>query len=285
MISTANRFTSPHPRRGAILVGVLWIAVLLSGLAVVLSVHIQSVTQSVRMTEDKAIASTLADAGLAMAAARVRAAPAEGPRRIGYEANAEVSLASGIAGASLRNEALRVDLNRAPPDLVEGVLIAAGANRAQAGTLTQALVEMREAADRSPIGPLQSIDELALLPDMPAAVAIRAARYATVSSGLEGVRLDGIDDALLRAIPNLPRAIRNAIVAHRAGRISQAQLDAILAESELHTTTRSQVWRAELNVVLPGGYTQANEALILIAGSDTVPYRVLDWRNATEEVD
>ncbi|MBX9466025.1 MAG: hypothetical protein KL840_24150 [Aquamicrobium sp.] len=285
MSSTANQFTSPHPRRGAILVGVLWITVLLSGLAVVLSVHMQSVTQSVRMTEDKAIASTLADAGLAMAAARVRAAPVEGPRRIGYEANADVSLASGTAGASLRNEALRVDLNRAAPDLVEGVLIAAGATRALAGTLTKTLVEMREAADRSPIGPLQSMDELAFLPDMPAAVAIRAARYATVSSGLEGVRLDGIDDALLSVIPNLPRTIRNAISAHRAGRISQAQLDAILAESELHTTTRSQVWQAKLNVTLSNGYTEAREALILIAGNDTVPYRVLDWRGATEEVD
>jgi general secretion pathway protein K len=285
MIFMSNQVKEHHPRRGAILVGVLWIAVLLSGLSVVLSVHMQSVTQSVRMTEDKAIASTLADAGLAIAAARVRAAPAEGPRRIGYETSADVSLASGIAGAVLRNEALRVDLNRAPADLVEGVLIAAGAPRAQADTLTQALIKMREASDRSPIGPLQSIDELALLPDMPAAVAIRAARYATVSSGLEGVRLDGIDDALLRAIPDLPRAIRNAIVAHRAGRISQAQLDAILAESELHTTTRSEVWRAELNVSLPGGYTESREALILIMGNDTVPYRVLDWRSATEEVD
>lgn len=285
MAFVLNRIAGTRPRRGAILVGVLWITLLLSGLAIVLRIHMSTVAQSVRMTEDKAAASTLADAGLAVAAARIRGAPAERQRRISYEASAEVSLASGTAGASLRNEALRVDLNRAPLQLIEGVLIAAGATRTQADKLAQTLVDMREASDASPLGPLQSIDELAFLSGMPAAVAIDATRYATVSSGLEGVRLDGIDDALLRAIPDLPRAIVNAIAAHRAGRISQAQLDATLAESELHTAARSSVWRATLNVSLATGYAETREALILIADGDTVPYHVLDWRRSTDEVD
>jgi general secretion pathway protein K len=285
MAPVLNRIESTRPRRGAILVGVLWITLLLSGLAVVLRIHMSTVAQSVRMTEDKAAASTLADAGLAVAAAHIREAAAETGRRIGYEASAEVLLASGTAATTLRNEALRVDLNRAPLQLIEGALIAAGATRTQADKLAQALVDMREATDASPLGPLQSIDELAFLPGMPAPLAIGATRFATVSSGLEGVRLDGIDDVLLRAIPDLPRAVANAIAAHRAGKISQAQLDAVLADSELHTTARSNVWRATLDVSLANGYAETREALILVADGDTVSHRVLDWRRPPDEVD
>lgn len=285
MPRSTRSFLQNRSRRGAILVGVLWVTMLLSALAVVLRVHMSSVAQSVHMMEGKAVASVLADAGLAVAAARIRGAPAQGPAAIGDTVQERIELPAGNIDAFVRNEALRVDINKAEPALVEGVLIAAGATPMLAGRLARILTDMREAPGVSPLGPLQSIDELAFIPDMPAAVALRAGRFATVSSGLSGARLDAVDEALLRAIPGLPRQLRDAIAGWRAGRVTRQQLDQLLAESELHTAERSAVWRATLTVTLASGHMEAQEVLMLVAEGDDVAYRVLDWRRPTDEVD
>lgn len=284
MPQSAGFVSGRRSRRGAILVGVLWVTILLSALAVALRVHMSSIALSVRITEDKAAASALADAGLAVAAARIHGAPIEGPQRLGYTLDESVELPAGRVDVSLRNEVLRVDLNRAEPPLIEGALIAAGAAPNQADRLAQNLVEMREKADGSPFGALQTIDELVTVPDMVPALALRAARFATVSSGLETLPLDAVDDELLRAIPGLPRSLLQAIAGWRAGRVPRAQLDQLLAESGLHTSERSLVWRASVSVSLTSGHSEAYEVLMLVREGDEAAYRVLDWRRPSDEV-
>ena len=67
-----------HPRRGVILVAVLWLLIFLGFLAVVLRMHMSGVIASVRATEENEAVRVLADAGLEMAAALVRAGPEDG---------------------------------------------------------------------------------------------------------------------------------------------------------------------------------------------------------------
>jgi general secretion pathway protein K len=69
----AMGMNSATSRRGAILVSVLWIMIFLGFLAVILRVQMTGVVASVRVTEDKALARILAEAGLSQAAAEIRA--------------------------------------------------------------------------------------------------------------------------------------------------------------------------------------------------------------------
>lgn len=284
-------------RRGSILIGVLWILVFLGFLAVVLRVHVGSVVTSVRVTEDKAAARIIAEAGLARAAGLVLAGPFTEGKAVGDELQSSVETGSGRVTVSLTNEAYRIDLNTAERPLIVGALRAAGASPSLADELAGRIVERRGQAPKtdpqSPGGapqpgnqetppvsanPLQTVDEAALIEGMPAEVALRLAPIATVSSGLKGVRLLGLSEETLREIPQLPAAMLGAVRQYRAGRISREQLDAQLAGSELNTSEQARSWRAELRVDLPNGHSEAHEALIMISPEDNVPYRILDWR-------
>ena len=291
-------------RRGAILVSVLWILVFLGFLAVVLRLHMSAVVASVRVTEDKAAARIVAESGLARAVALVRAGPDAGVGPLADQIQDSVETATGTVSVILTNEAWRVDFNTAERPLIVGALRAAGATPDAADTLASRIVERRgkPAAPEIPgkakdqpapdpgqqtIGaePIQMIAELALLPGMPESVAMEIGRYATVSSGLAAVRLEVQDERLLNAIPQLPAAVVAAILGYRAGRLSYEQLGEILQGVEFNTAAQALTWRARLQVDLPSGYGEAHEALVLVAPGDDAPYRILDWRRVTNEVE
>ena len=115
--------------------------------------------------------------------------------------------------------------------------------------------------------------EIALLPGIPAEVAIGMEELATVSSGLEGIRIEDADRALLEAIPNFPASALAAIDAYRAGRIDRTQLVAELGLLEYHADGNAPSWRARLDVELSTGHRESYEALVAIAPDDTRPYR------------
>lgn len=279
------RIAAGRPRRGAILVSVLWIAILLAGLAVTLRVHMSSVAASVRMMEEKSATRAIVDTGLALAAAQVRAALVSSDQPPDSFSRQSVDLPSGTVGVTLTNEALRVDLNKAPRELVQGALAAAGAPPALAASLAERVMDLRAELPPDAPGPFQSVDELAAIEGMPAGVAIALVRDATVSSGLPGIRLDAASDELLRSIPSLPPATVNAILGWRTGRVPRETVDSEIASTPLHTTAQSLVWRAIIEIALQSGHTEAQSALLFIGEGDDAPYRVLDWRKVTDETD
>ena len=288
--------TARRRSRGAILVGVLWVLVFLGFLAVVLRLHVGAVVLSVRVTEDKAAARIIAEAGLAQAAALVRAGPPEGIGPLPDEIQAEAETLSGRVSVTLTNEARRVDLNTAEKPLIVAVLRVAGAPEATAETVADRIIERRgkPAAGENPppqpepapsADPIQLIAELALVPGVSPEVAIAAERYATVSSGLVGIRLDAADGRLLRAIPGLPPSVASAIARYRAGRLDRRDLDVALGAVTYHTTEQAITWRAQLQVDLPSGHGENHEALITISPEDSAPYRIIDWRRIANELE
>src|SRR5690606_33007826 len=118
--------------RGMILVSVLWILIFLAFLAIVLRLHMSGVVASVRATEDKAAIRVLADGGLAMAAALVRAGPVGGLGTLPDIVQGRLDLEGGSVGVMAVNEAWRIDLNTGAPPLIIGALRAAGASDALA---------------------------------------------------------------------------------------------------------------------------------------------------------
>lgn len=290
-MSVASAGGSRRRGRGAILVGVLWIMVFLAALAVVLRLQMSSVLASVRVTEDKAAARIIAEAGLARGAALVLSAPQRGPGSLDDRMQGSVETGSGTITVDMLNEALRIDLNTAEQPLLVGMFRAAGAAPDLAGQLADRLVARRGKSGNGEEGatppgqsagdgqPLQSVDEATYLEGMPQSVALGIAAYATVSSGLKGARLEMMDEKLLAAIPGFPPTALTAIRRYRKGDIGRDAMDAALAGVEYNTSDRAEGWRAQIRVDLENGHTEAHEALIMISPEDDAPYRVLDWRS------
>jgi len=280
-------------RRGMILVSVLWLLVFLGGLAIVLRLHMSGVVASVRATEDKAAVRILAEAGIAYGAALVRAGPPGGLGQLADQLTDSVTTATGTVSITISNEALRVDINTAPEPLLIGVLRASGAADNLAETLAERIVERRGRQVGSeggePPGQSQrvaarfrSTAEIAGMKEMPEEIAIALERYMTVSSGLEGVRLVGLDDKLLAKIPGLPRSVATAVGDYRSGRITYRQFETLLTGVEYNTNEKALSWRARLQVDLASGYSETLEALVIISPDDDAPYRIIDWRRLNE---
>lgn len=311
---------SATSRRGAILVSVLWIVIFLGFLAVILRVQMTGVVASVRVTEDKALARILAEAGLSLAAAEIRAGPPVGVDRLSDHISSTITLPAGVASVSATNEALRIDLNTAERPLIVGALRAAGAAPATADDLATKIIGHRggpnplngqpagsgpqEAGNDTGPNPLngqpagsglqqagndtklfQTVSELAAFPGITPAMAIAIEPYVTVSSGLAGVRLEALDDRLLGNIPGLPSSVRKAIKDFRAGRLSREQLDQSLAGVTFNTLQQAPSWRVDLRTTLQSGYSESFEALMLVSNADEAPYRVLEWRRAAIDLE
>jgi len=287
-LSRDGRARTSH-RRGAILVGVLWVLIFLGFLAVVLRVHVGSVVASVRVTEDKAAARIIAEAGLAKAAALVLAGPQAGETELDDTISGSTETATGSVSVQMTNEAWRIDFNTGERPLIVGALRAAGAAPPLADRLTDQIVSRRPRTEGDPttVGTagFQTVSEIALIEGMPVEVAMRLTRYATVSSGLKGVRLEALDEDLLRDIPDLSRDVVAAILRYRSGDISRQQLDQVLAPVTLNVVEKTLAWRVRLDVDLPAGHKEAHEALIMISPDDNAPYRILDWRRVVDEVE
>ncbi|TPN04795.1 general secretion pathway protein GspK [Mesorhizobium sp. B2-1-3] len=290
---------SATTRRGAILVSVLWIMIFLGFLAVILRVQMTGVVASVRVTEDKASARILAEAGLSQAAAEIRAGPPDSVGKLSDQISSTITLPAGVASISARNEALRIDLNTAERPLIVGALRAAGAAPGTAEDLATKIIDHRARPtppNGQPAGSapqqagndtklFQTVSELAAFPGITPDMAIAIEPYVTVSSGLAGVRLEALDDGLLGDIPGLPPSVRKAIKDFHAGRLSREQLDQSLAGVTFNTLKPAPSWRVDLRTTLRSGYSESFEALILVSNADEAPYRVLDWRRAAIELE
>lgn len=269
--------------------------IFLGFLAVILRVQMSGVVTGVRVTEDKARARILAEAGLSLAVAEIRIGPPDGEDTLDDHLSSTITLPAGVASVFATNEALRIDLNTAEQPLIVGALRAAGAAPAIAENLAKRIVDHRSGVPSGqPTGPtapqpannkklFQTVSELASFPGITPEIAIAIERYLTVSSGLTGVRLEALDNQLLAVIPGLPPSARKAISDFNVGRLSREELDRALAAVNFNTAASAQSWRVVIRTNLQSGYSESFEALILVSTTDQAPYRVLEWRRASDE--
>lgn len=283
--------TQRGSRQGTILVAVLWILIFLGFLAVVLRMHMSGVVASVRAAEEKEAVRVLADAGLEMAAALVRAGPQDGVGVLPDIIAGSVQTATGSVAITATNEALRIDINTGARPLIEGGLIAAGASDGAARRIAEDIVTRRGTTTTSPPQEepqtpqqaskekmLQSVSQLATAASLTNDVALEAERYFTVSSGLEGARLDQLDDRVLASIPDIPANVVKAIRDYRQGKITRDQMRSAASQVPYYTEDQAISWRVGLSASLPSGYSESYEAVVIISPEANAPYLVVDWR-------
>jgi general secretion pathway protein K len=279
-------------QRGIVLVTVLWSIALLSALAMAASVSFRGFAAVTAIGRDRVQGEALLTAGLEVAAAIV--SNAEDNPLNGVETT--MTLSTGIVGARVSDEGGRIDIGKAPVEVLAALLRAAGAPDQQADGVAAAIVQWRNHAASGPGAPgadsangansagnadhpFADISELTKVPGV-APRWIAAIRGLATVYGSETVNPLTAPAAVIAALPGVDRNTLAAFLAVR----SQAPKDADRISAALGpaqrflATKRQQVASVELQARLNDGYSTAAHAVVVVLPQDSQPYRVLVWK-------
>jgi general secretion pathway protein K len=217
------------------------------------------------------------------------------------ERNYVLSLADGTATVAVEDEAGKIDLNTAEPELLEGLFRAAGLSDAAAEGLRDAVADwideddLRRAAGAedaeyiaagSPYRPGQrrfaAVAELQQVLGVTAAVYDRVAPALTVFSQQAGIDLRVAPALALAAIPGLGAAdiaaIEEARESDGASVPRLAELGRFAARSPENTFTIRSAGRTA------SGAVYVREAVVRLTGNPIWPYAIKSWRQGDAAV-
>jgi general secretion pathway protein K len=290
----------PNPRRGTILVPVLWAIALLSALAMAAAVSFRGFAGVAAVGRDRVQGDALLTAGLEMAAGAVSSL---GDQPL-TEREVAVDLSTGTARARFSDEGGRIDVGKAPAAVLASLLRVAGAPEQQAEGVAQEIVRWRRNAGRSaaksaatfaatsadsrndPAGtpetghPFADVREVAQVPGMAPGWLAAMTPLATVF-GSETVNPLTAPAGVIAALPGVNRVqLESFLAARRSFPTDAERLKATLGqEASPHLAVKPQrVVAVELAAALADGYAAAARAVIVLLPQDSQPYRVLVWK-------
>jgi general secretion pathway protein K len=129
--------------RGVALLMVLWILSLLALMAATVARTSRTEVNLARNAMERVRAEALADAGVDLAVGRLQQAFAQGGWSIDGRVRS-LRLDGGEVRIAIADEAGKIDLNGAPPELLEALFVALGHDRAASLALAQAVADFRD---------------------------------------------------------------------------------------------------------------------------------------------
>jgi general secretion pathway protein K len=298
-----RRALRPDPRRGVVLVAVLWTIALLSALAMAAGVGFRGFAGALAIDHDRAQAEALFSAGLEVGADLL----AKYGGRPLTPVETRLALPRGAVRVRLSDELGRIDVNKAPAEVFTSLLseigvlgsaeVAAAIVRWRDGEkiggarAQEAKTRADETTAHSQGGkPKQkrtyeqvftNLDQLTQVPEVTPEIVRRIAPYATVF-GDEKINAATASRQVLRALPAMTAAhVDQLLEARGSGPIDSAGLDRLLGPaSQFAQAANHTVARLEMTVALVDGYAAAAEAIIVILPKDRQPYRVLSFRRS-----
>jgi general secretion pathway protein K len=278
--------TRTDPRRGAVLVAVLWSISLLAALAMAASVAFRSFTGVMGVDRHRVERDARVTAGLEVAAGAIQSGTT-----LLRDLELTANLATGSVRARLSDEGGRIDITKAPADVLAALLRSVGTPPATADSAANAIVEQRgtgnsNAARRrtptpAPIPVVPTTHEQALAeigriagmrPQWLAAIAPLTTIY-----GSETVNPLTAPRGVIAALPGVDAARVEAFLAERRAAPSDAsRLSQMLGPAQRHVTVKPQrVAAVDLTVTMAEGQGAAARAVIAVLPQDSEPYRVL----------
>lgn len=280
--------TGNDPRRGMILVIVLWTIALCSALAMAASVSFRSFVGAAAIDRDRTQGDALLTAGLEVAAALA----ADWPDRPLLDRETTFALSTGTVRARFNDEGGRIDIGKAPPEFLAALLLSIGAPQSQADSLAQSIVEWRsrnaaQSGNKSPpespgkdtnIGFFTDIGQVAEIPGMKAEW-VAAIQPLTTVFGADTVNPLTAPAGVIAAVPGIDRNRLGAfLAARRSFPNDAARLGMILgADERFIAAMPQQVVSVRLATTLTDGYAAAAHAVIVLLSHDKEPYHVLIW--------
>lgn len=285
--------TIPARQRGMALLLVLWVATLLAILLGGYAVLARTQGLQARYRLAQAQAHYAAQAGL-MRAIQAIYDPQPARRWVADGRSYRIAFAQAQVDVSAVSENGKVDLNTAMPQVLQGLLHAAGLSADAAQQLATHIVAWRQPlaasrmADITPLdylaagrayrprhGPFASIEELQLVWGMTPALYARLAPQITIWSGRPVPNPDTAPPLALQAIPGISAARVQALLAARTAQapdptqnIDNGSTQSIKSVATLADGTKAQLratirWRA--------------------SRTGAHPYAVLRWREGVDE--
>ncbi|HYB11580.1 MAG TPA: hypothetical protein VEJ16_18125 [Alphaproteobacteria bacterium] len=282
--------TDPDRRRGVVLVMVLWSIALLSALAMAASVSFRGFAGIAAIGRDRVQGEALFTAGLEVAASMVASsAPFT-------ELETIVNLSTGAVRARLSDEGGRIDVGKAPAEVLAALLRSVGAPEAQANDAAQRIVQWRNRNNSAPPGatapasntlakslgtdtgqPFADVLEIAQVPGV-APQWVAAMAPLTTVFGAQTVNPLTAPAAVIAALPGVDRVQLASFLAARRASPADERIGATLGPAQRFLATkREQVVGVELAETLPDGYAAAARAVMVLMPQDSQPYRILVW--------
>jgi general secretion pathway protein K len=279
------------PRRGVVLMTVLWSIALLSALAMAAAVTFRGFAGVMTVERDRVQADALLSAGIETAAGIIDTLD-DAPL---MDIETRVNLTTGSARVRLNDEGGRIDIGKAPAAVLAALLQSVGAPQAAAKDVAQRIVEQRyprkaahpDAMLRStsippkPPGtgqPFSDVRQLLLIPGM-APEWIAAIEPLTTVFGGETINPLTAPRGVIAALPGVDKDQVEAFV--RARRSSPADVDRLsrmVGAAQQYLAARPpRVASVELMAELVDGYAAAARSVIVVLPQDSQPYRVLVW--------
>ncbi len=309
----------PDPRRGIVLVTVLWTIALISALAMAAATTFRGFAGIVALDRDRARADALLHAGLEVSGGLVAKFDDKHPL---IERETAFALSTGSVRIRLSDEGGRIDVNNAPVKLLASLLHAAGAGD-NANIIATAIDtwRQRDKADQAAAGgqlpnagaagQLPGAATAAVTPATPAGLANTPVKkddnvrsftdirqlaqipgmpdYLTAITPLTTVFGDDKVNAMtasadvLSVLPGIaPAQISGFLGARDRSPAGGDQLLQMLGQAKDYVKTGARpIARVEIIARLIDGYTAAAQAVIVVLPHDKLPYRVLSWMPLT----
>jgi general secretion pathway protein K len=282
--------------RGVALILVLWVLALLTVLMLGFTGTSHTELLLARNNYQSAQAAAVADAGVSLAlvgildTANGEQWPADGRTRT-------LPFGDATMDIQVQDEAGKVDLNNAPPDLMAGVFQSLGLG--DAGGIAAAIVDWRNR--RQPAqqnatgaqasndaaqeyGAFLSVDELRLVPGVSRAIYDRVRPYVTVYAPIGRIDPLTAPPEVLRGLPGVDPKQLAAFLAARdqLGPVPGALpplsgVTRFLAHSGLHAATIRSTG------TVTGGTRFVREAVVVVNGQNDQPYKFMTWRQGLDE--
>jgi general secretion pathway protein K len=282
------------PRRGVILVTVLWSIALLSALAMAASVTFRGFAGVMAVERDRVQGDALLSAGLETAAGVIDSLG--GAPLMNIETS--VNLTTGSVRVRLNDEGGRIDIGKAPAIVLAALLRAVGAPEAAANDVAQRIVEQRHPRDkartdttrRSANGaarlpgtsqPFSDVRQLQFVPGMAPDWVAAMTPLATVF-GSETVNPLTAPPGVIAALPGVEKGQVDMFLKARRGFPDDVdRLVRMVGPAQQYLAVKPRrVASVELMAELASGYAVAARAVIVVLPQDSQPYRVLVWTPA-----
>lgn len=285
-LARTRRFSPDHRpnERGIALVAVLWGLTMLAIVATALLADTRTEARLGRNLLESAKAEALAEAGIYRAMAGLVEPDPQRAWRAGGTPY-RFALGDGEIEVTIEDEGGKIDLNRAPQRLLQGLLVASGLEPEDAASLVDAIADFSDSdSDRRPNGaedadyaaagrdygtkdaPFETVAELQQVLGIDQALYDRIAPYVTVHAGRSQIDLTVAPPQVLLALPNMESADVEAVLRRREAAAGGA------------ATSQGTAFTVRAQAMTGNGGIFVREAVIRRTGDARKPFVILEWR-------
>ncbi len=285
---------------GFIIVPVLWILLMLAGLAGVLSVYLANSAIALALNDDRLRSTSLVTASLELTAYKLASAAKSTRPQSG---SFVFRLDHARVTVQFSSESSRIDLNLAPKELLANLFQVLGSQPKNAGEYADRIVGWRAPQPEDTLdsenslyraagarylprsAPFPTVQELWLVLGLPPALVERAMQFVTVFSGRGQVNVFEAAPEVVASLPGMTPATLDMFLKQRQNLPRDMKTVAdLLGQGQTSVSIEGgDAVRVRTSIQFENGRQSAAEVVILLDGGED-PYRILSWRDEDEVV-